>query len=341
MTPAATNTMRLNVVVPTHNRAELLVRMLESLLRAEPDDRLEVAVTIVDNRSTDSTRSVVHGFMPAFGGRLQYVYEEKPGRSHALNAGIAASRGDLVGMIDDDEEVDRGWFRTIAQAFADPETGFIGGPYLPRWGAERPEWLGAGYGSAIGSTACGDTVQQFGPGCEAIMMGGNAVIRRSLLEQAGPYAVDLGRTPGRRLLSCEDEDMFARLLALGARGFYRPDLIIHHYVPPERLTKRYIRRWSFWRAVSLGVIDKKRRAPGTYLFGVPRYMFGSALRGTFNSRRPGFNRRNPAQAFKNELAWWDLAGFVYGKFFFHQQTVLNTPQSAVKDAGYTGAGVRA
>ena len=31
------------------------------------------------------------------------------------------------------------------------------------------------------------------------------------------YSVDLGRTPGGRLLSCEDEDMFARLLAIGAR----------------------------------------------------------------------------------------------------------------------------
>jgi glycosyltransferase involved in cell wall biosynthesis len=342
MTPAAAKTMRLDVVVPTHNRADLLVRMLDSLLRAEPDDSLEVRVTIVDNRSTDSTRSVVYRYMPRFGGRLQYVHEEKPGRSHALNAGIAASQGDLVGMIDDDEEVDRRWFRTIADAFADPETAFIGGPYLPRWGAEPPAWLGAGYGSAIGSTACGETIQQFGPGCEAMLMGGNAVIRRSLLERAGPYAIDLGRTPGRRLLSCEDEDMFARLLALGARGYYRPDLIIHHYVPPERLTKQYIRRWSFWRAVSLGVIDKKRPAPVTYLLGVPRYIFGSALRGTFNSLRPGFNRGNPAQAFKNELAWWDLAGFVYGKFFFRQPGAMSSAtQPAAKDAGYTGAGARA
>ena len=107
--------------------------------------------------------------------------------------------------------------------------------------------------------------------------------------------------------------MFARLLAAGARGFHRPDLIIHHYVPPERLTKRYFRRWCFWRGVSLGVLDKKRPAAVPYLLGVPRYMIGSGMRGTMETVRSLFGRRDPAQTFKNELAWWDVAGFSYGK----------------------------
>jgi glucosyl-dolichyl phosphate glucuronosyltransferase len=306
--------MRLDVVIPTYNRAALLPRALESLLAAERPDGLDVTVIVVDNRSTDDTRSiVVDTFMPRFDGRLQYVHESLPGRSHALNAGIAASRGDLVGMIDDDEEVDRTWLMTIAKAFADPMTDFIGGPYLPVWGGDRPAWLGKAYGSAIGWAESGPAIQQFGPGTEVMLMGGNAVIRRSVLGRVGPYSVDLGRTPGGRLLSCEDDDMFARLLAIGARGFYRPDLIIHHYVPPERLTKRYFRRWCFWRGVSLGVLDRRRPAPVRYLLGVPRYMVGSALRAAIDTARSCFGRPEPVRTFKNELAWWDLAGFVYGK----------------------------
>jgi glucosyl-dolichyl phosphate glucuronosyltransferase len=310
------NDMRLDVVIPTHNRAALLSLALESLLAAERPDAVEVRVTVVDNRSTDDTRAIVESFTERFGGHLQYVYEFKPGRSHALNAGIAANRGDLVAMIDDDEEVDRGWLLTIAAAFEDPTTHFIGGPYLPRWGGERPVWLGTAYRGVIGWAECGQTIQQFGPECEAMLMGGNAVIRRSMLDRVGPYAVDLGRTPGRRLMSCEDEDMFMRLLTIGARGFYRPDLVIHHYVPPERLTKRYFRRWCFWRGVSQGVLDRRRRAAVPYLLGVPRYMIGTAVRGTIDTVRPLFERREPARTFKNELAWWDLAGFVYGKHVY-------------------------
>lgn len=305
--------MRLDVVIPTYNRAELLPRALESLLAADRPETLDVGVTVVDNRSTDTTRAIVESFQPLFGNRLEYLYELKPGRSHALNAGIASCRGDLVGMIDDDEEVDRGWFLTIAAAFEDRTTDFIGGPYVPRWGGERPVWLGKAYGAVVGWAECGLNVQQFGPSCEAMLMGGNAIIRRSVLERVGPYSVDLGRTPGKRLMSCEDEDMFGRLLAIGARGFYRPDLVIHHYVPPERMTKQYFRRWCFWRGVSLGVLDRRRPAAVPYLLGVPRYMIGVALRGTIDTTRLLFGRREPVRTFKNELAWWDLAGFVYGK----------------------------
>ena len=308
--------MRLDVVIPTYNRAWLLPRTLESLLAAEQPEALHVQVTVVDNRSTDGTRALVESFIPRFEGRLRYLFEAKPGRSHALNAGIAASSADLVGMIDDDEEVDSTWLLTIARAFEDPRTDFIGGPYLPVWGGERPNWIGNAYGSVIGWVDSGPSIQQFGPGCDAMLMGGNAVIRRSLLERVGPYSGDLGRTPGGRLLSCEDEDMFARLLAVGARGFYRPDLIIHHYVAPERLTKRYFRRWCFWRGVSQGTMDRRRPADVPYLLGVPRYMIGTAIRGIFDTLRALVPRREPARIFKNELAWWDLAGFVYGKHFY-------------------------
>jgi glycosyltransferase involved in cell wall biosynthesis len=308
--------MRLDVVIPTYNRADLLPRALQSLRAADRPPGWNVNVVVVDNRSTDETRAVVENFLPRFEGYLRYLYELKPGRSHALNAGIAASCGDLVGMIDDDEEVDRAWLLTIAAAFEDPATDFIGGPYIPRWGAERPVWLGRAYGAVIGWAECGDTIQQFGAGCEGMLMGGNAVIRRSLLERVGPYSVDLGRTPGGRLMSCEDEDMFARMLASGARGFYRPDLVIHHYVAPERLTKRYFRRWCFWRGVSQGVLDRRRPAAVPYLAGVPRYIIGTAVRGTIDTMRVLSGGREPKRTFKNELAWWDLAGFVYGKHLY-------------------------
>ncbi len=305
--------MRLDVVIPTHNRAALLRRALQSLLDAPVPSELHVEVTVADNRSIDDTREVVGSFQPAFGGRLHYIYEPKPGRSHALNAAIAATSGDLVGMIDDDEQVDARWFITIAEAFQDPSTDFIGGPYLPEWSVQRPAWIGPAYGSAVGWVDGGPEIQQYGPPCDAMLMGGNAVIRRSLLERAGPYSADLGRTPGGRLLSCEDEDMFVRLLAAGGRGFYRPDLIIHHYVPAERMTRRYFRRWCFWRGVSLGLIDRRRPAPVRYLFGVPRYLFGIAARGAWDSVRMLFGGFDSARLFKNELAWWDLAGFLYGK----------------------------
>ena len=218
-------------------------------------------------------------------------------------------------MIDDDEEVDRRWFVTIADAFRDPATDFIGGPYVPRWGGDRPAWLGTSYKAAIGWVDGGPDIRPFGPRFEGILMGGNAVIRRSILDRVGPYSAELGRSSDGRLLSCEDRDMYDRLLAIGAKGFYRPDLVIFHYVPPERLTKSYFRRWCFWHAVSLGVLDRRRPEPVPYFFGVPRYMVGIAVRAAGDTMRR-LLRPEPARTFHNELAWWDLLGFFYGKHMY-------------------------
>jgi hypothetical protein len=150
-----------------------------------------------------------------------------------------------------------------------------------------------------------------------ILMGGNAVIRRAVLERAGPYSAALSRS-GSTLLGCEDEDMYHRLLAQGAKGRYVPDLIIYHHVPTARLTRRYFRRWCLWRGVALGVMDRARPAAVTYFAGVPRYRIGRAARGLVRlaAHTLGVDRTgDQARRFESELACWDLAGFFWGRHF--------------------------
>lgn len=308
--------MQLDIILPTYNRQELLKRTLDSLLAADIPPGLDVRVTVVDNNSKDETPKVVEDYQSRFAGRLNYLFEGRAGKSFALNSGIASTSGELVGMIDDDEEVDRTWFVRTHAAFSDKDIDFIGGPYVPRWGSERPEWLPTDYLGVIGWVDGGDTVRPYGAEFPGILMGGNAIIRRSTLARVGVYSTSLGPI-GKLLLRGEDDDMYHRLLAAGARGFYLPDLIIHHYVPAERLTKRYFRRWCLWRGVGMGLLDRQHKQAVTYLFGVPRWLYGRAARG-FVGKAKGLLRReqHPDQAFSNELAVWDLAGFFYGKHFY-------------------------
>ncbi len=308
--------MRLDVIVPTFNRHTLLDKTLQSLWRAGVPQGLEVHVTVVDNNSTDRTPEVVQQWQDSFEGRLHYLFERQQGRSAALNAGIRATDGDLVGMIDDDEEIDEGWYARAHAAFSKGDLDFIGGPYVPRWGATPPDWLPMNYVGVIGWIDGGDRVVAFDKSYPGILMGGNAVLTRAILDRVGLYKTALSRT-GKRLLAGEDEDMYARLLAAGARGLYLPDLIIYHYVPPERLTKRYFRRWCFWRGVSRGMLNKVQRTPEAHLLGVPRWIYGEAARGLLRiSARVIKRRREPAKHFSDELAVWDLAGFFYGKHFY-------------------------
>jgi glycosyltransferase involved in cell wall biosynthesis len=321
--------MTLDVILPTFNRAALLRRTLDSLHAARRPAALDVRVLVVDNGSTDGTRELVAGQAARFDGRLKYLVETTSGKPHALNAGLAATNGDLVGLIDDDEEIDAAWFECIADAFADDSLDFIGGKCLPRWAAPRPRWLGDGYLGVIGWVDPGVEPRSMDASYPGILMGGNAVLRRRVLEAAGPYSAALNRT-GTRLLGCEDEDMYNRLLALGARGRYVPGLVIHHHVPAERLTKPYFRRWCFWRGVSLGVMDRERRADVAYLAGVPRYQIGRAARGLFRLLTPSPRPTDAARAgrFEAELACWDLAGFFWGKHF-HRAPVADGAAAAI------------
>ena len=318
--------MTLDVIVPTFNREALLRSMLDSLHRARRSDDLDVRIVIVDNGSTDGTRALVRDEAPRFGGRLRYVFEPTSGKPYALNAGIAATNGDLVGLIDDDEEIDEGWFECIARSFADPRIDFIGGKCLPRWGAPQPAWLGDRYLGVIGWVDPGPESRPMDASYQGILMGGNAVIRRARLEAAGCYSTALNRT-GSQLLGCEDEDMYHRLLGQGARGRYVPELVIYHHVPASRLTKRYFRRWCFWRGVSLGVMDRTRPENVVYLAGVPRYQIGRAARGLLRLALPPWFGNSDAQSerFESELACWDLAGFVWGKHFHRTADAAASP----------------
>src|ERR1043166_5998256 len=148
--------MRLDVIIPTYNRQDLLPLMLNSLLAAEIPSGLEVVITVVDNNSTDGTRDVIESYVEKSGGRVRYCFERQQGRSHALNAGVKATSGDLVGVIDDDEEIDAQWFKVAFEAFTTRDVDLIGGPCGRQWSIPPPAWLPPEYGSVVGWVNGGD-----------------------------------------------------------------------------------------------------------------------------------------------------------------------------------------
>lgn len=216
-------------------------------------------------------------------------------------------------MIDDDEEIDQNWYRTIFEVFSSRDVDFIGGPYVPRWTGTPPPWLPPEYGGVVGWVDSGDKEVLYDNNYPGILMGGNAVFRRSVLSTVGLYTTWLGRTD-KGLLTGEDEELYGRLLASGAKGMYLPQLKIYHHVIPERVTKSYFRRWCFWRGVSLGLMDRTRKLPCRYLFGIPRWHYRKALAGTVSAlTHLVVKPKNPAKAFAAELGVWDCLGLLYGR----------------------------
>ncbi len=91
---------RVSVIIPTCNREQLVVEAAASAL-AQTFTDLEVVVC--DDGSTDGTGPRVR----ALGARVRYVRIDHTGRLGAVrNRAIAASRGELLAFLDDDDLFD-------------------------------------------------------------------------------------------------------------------------------------------------------------------------------------------------------------------------------------------
>jgi glycosyltransferase involved in cell wall biosynthesis len=299
--------MGLDILIPTYNRSTLLGECLESVLRST--SLADWRVTVIDNNSKDDTRQVVESFA-ARSDRVRYLFEKTQGKSAALNSGIKASDSDVIGMIDDDEQLHPEWVGIVAKWMEDPRIDYIGGPYLGLWRTEKPEWIPAGYEGVLSAD---DPAHIPGsplrfPDARVFLRGGNAVMRRSVFDRIGGYRTDIGRF-GNDLGSCEDHEIYTRLLAVGLTGYYVPDLIIYHVVPPERVTREYYRKWAKGQAESLGLLDRANPQKVPYVGRVPRYMIGDAVKAL-----PALSSSDRGRRFAAELRWWTLAGFVNGAY---------------------------
>jgi glucosyl-dolichyl phosphate glucuronosyltransferase len=321
----------LDLVIATYRRPAFLRRAVTSVVTAEIPEHLNCQLIVVDNDTTASARPVVEEAAAAARIVVRVVHEPAPGKSNALNRCIAESAATFIGFIDDDEEIDRQWFVEAATAFTRADLDYIGGPTTPIWHSRPPLWIPEDYPAVIGIVDGGPHARDYGRDFPGILTGGNCIIARRVFERVGLYTPALGPRKGQRMFSCEDEDMYLRLLAANLRGRYLPQLKVRHHVHPQRLTKGYYRRWSFWHGVAKAVLRKDHPEPVPSVIGVPRYLYGRAIRDALRCAIFALGNRQPSERFSAELATWELAGYFYGRHWYRESSALTRIASSLPE----------
>ncbi len=257
----------ITVILCTYNRWKDLAGALESIAVSHLPSSVTWEILVVDNNSTDGTRETANSFCRQYPGRFRYVFEPTPGKSHALNTGIARARGEILVFVDDDVKVEPTWLPNLtAELLRDSEWAGVGGRTLPAQRFEPPTWVPKDFEKDWG----GIVFAHFDLGDEAGELdrapyGTNMAFRRSMFEKHGGFRVDLGPAPGSQIRN-EDTELGRRLLSAGERLRYEPSAVVYHPVPDGRITQGYFLSWWF----DYGRARVREFGARPDVFGIPR-----------------------------------------------------------------------
>jgi glycosyltransferase involved in cell wall biosynthesis len=263
--------MDISVILCTYNRSDLLARVLQDLDNSICPEDMEWEVLVVDNNSSDATKSVVDSFIRKNPQRFRYIFEGRQGKSIALNTGVESAHGNILAFTDDDVLVDSKWVWQLKRAFDEFDCIGVGGRIVPLFTTKPPSWLIVDSWQPFLNAL---VAFEFGEKFSALRIppfGANMAFRKTAFAKYGGFRVDLGPTGKNQGGKGEDTEFGLRLLAHNEALMYAPDAIVYHPVEKGRMTKKYFRTWYFnqgrYEAKTVANIPEQT----TFYFGVPRF----------------------------------------------------------------------
>lgn len=220
MTPDTGPQRRLDVsvVIPTHNRAHVLPRALDSVLAQSLAPR---EILVVDDGSTDTTADLLRERYPEVRCLRQTA---NLGVSAARNLGITAARAEWIALLDSDDA----WLPDKLQA---QQAALARQPGYRLCHTEEI-WIRNGRrvnAMRKHAKSGGRIFRQCLPRC--VISPSSALLQRSLLDEIGGFDEDLP--------ACEDYDLWLRICAREAVLFVDTPQIIKYGGHPDQLSRRH------------------------------------------------------------------------------------------------------
>ena len=205
--------MTLSVLICTYNRPQLLEKSLAALERSlEPADQL-----VVVNGGDEDADRVVQRFEPHF-REVKLIRTRNVNLATSRNVGLPHCTGDVIAMTDDDAEVFPDWITRLKEAHkAHPEAGAVGGMVI-----------GTNQDKLVARMADVATFPSFPrSGYHRTLPGVNISYKREVVRRVGEQ--------DPRLFRGEDVDFNWRVIRLGYKIYYDPEIkVYHHHRPTMR-----------------------------------------------------------------------------------------------------------
>ncbi|MFA7244326.1 MAG: glycosyltransferase family 2 protein [Patescibacteria group bacterium] len=214
-----TQKVKLSIVIPNWNGEKFLSKCLDSLLHQSENN---IEIIVVDNGSGDQSETIIKKYKQVKLIKLK----ENCGFSIAVNVGIKAANSELIGLINNDTEVDENWVSEMYVAAKNhPEAGFFASKMIDYYHREiiaaagdAMNWWGRAYniGKYEKNNENFDSEKYVFGACA-----GASVYRKALFEKIGLFDEDF-------FMYLEDVDISLRAQYAGFKCLFVPGAIIYH-----------------------------------------------------------------------------------------------------------------
>jgi len=190
---------RVSVIIPCYNTAEFVAETLDSVLAQTYRD---FEVVVVNDGSPD-TPDLERALEP-YRDRIVYVYQQNGGPSSARNTGIATAQGELIALLDSDDQWTPDYLEfQVAQMDADTSVDIVF-PNMVFFGpTENGKRLAVEKSSPMPEVTFTAVVTER---CVVVV---SVLARKAALERAGLF--------DERIRLSEDYDLWLRCLKTGSR----------------------------------------------------------------------------------------------------------------------------
>ncbi len=225
-----------SVVIPARDSAAALERAVASALAQDPAPA-EVVVAV--GPSGDGTEQLARRLAAGSGGRVRVVPNPAGTTPTALNAAIAAARGQVLARLDAHAELPTGYLAAAVAALRRTGAANVGGVQWPTAEAGFARAVAAAMRSPFGSGGASYRRPGEGDGApvDTVYLG---VFRREALDAVGGFDPTYVRN--------QDAELNARLTEAGYRVWLEPSLVVA-YRPrgtPAALASQFF-QYGRWR----------------------------------------------------------------------------------------------
>lgn len=241
---------RVSIVIPTYNRPQMLKRLLETIKNQTFKD-FEVIVVDDNSELQKQYKSVITYCYKEF-DRFTYLRnEQNRGAPYSRNTGILNAKYELIALVDDDDE----WMaRKLEKQVKQIKNSNKNVAVFYTWTKVITDGVYHSYN--LKPTVSGNALKEILESC--FIPSPSVIIRKNALLEANLFDT--------RFPSCQDWDMWTRILSCGYECDYLPELLtIYHKHEGESIGnsrkaklgyKMYYRK-HFWKYIRIFVPLKK------------------------------------------------------------------------------------